>query len=78
MRRHKLDPHYTRIGGPILVLRHSISHSGGARTKDLLEARDTASADTDSALVATFSNHFEEKCESHAFWVVSWLYQESL
>ena len=77
MRRHKLDPHTHGLVGPFSIAAF-YSHRRGAHTKDLLEARDTAIADTDSALVATLSKHFEEQCEFHAFWVASWLHQESL
>jgi hypothetical protein len=44
----------------------SITHSGGTHPKDMSSAH-SASADTESAWVATLSNVFEKRCEFHVF-----------
>jgi hypothetical protein len=53
------------------VLRHSGSHSRGAHPKDLPKVRDSTSAGTEFALVATLTNCFDKECkeerESHLF-----------
>ena len=45
----------------------SITHSGGVHLKDLSSARNSASADTESAWVATLSNILTSRCEFHVY-----------
>jgi hypothetical protein len=52
----------TPIGEPSLS-QLSISHRRGAHRKDLSSVRNSASAETESAWVATLSNIFENQSE---------------
>jgi len=64
-----------QIGEIFQYRNFSITHSGGAYPKDLSSAGKSASADTESAWVATLSNIFEKRCEFHVFLAVSRLHR---
>jgi hypothetical protein len=59
--------HYTRIGELFQYRKFSTTHIGGVCLEYLWSARNSASADTESAWIATLSNIFERRCRFHGF-----------
>ena len=70
VRNLKPTLHNARIGEPFYSRNFlAFTHSGGVHLKDLSSARNSASADTEPALVATLSNVFERQCKFKVFWI---------
>jgi hypothetical protein len=67
IRSIKPTVYYSRIGAFFLYPHFSITYKGGSHLKDLSSARNSVSADTESAWVATLSNIFEARCRFHGF-----------